>query len=86
MQNLSKQPIPVPHHRLSKEFHPNIQSKSALFQFKIMVPFPVTICPCKKLFFLFFIKPPLSTGTLQLVEITLKFFIKFLQSASCLVS
>jgi len=47
--SFSGQPVPVPHHPHGKEFHPNIESKSDVFQFKAIPPCPVTTCPCKKL-------------------------------------
>ena len=62
IHNLSGQPVPVSHHPHSKEFLPNTQSKSALFQFKTISPRPVTTCPSKKSF------PSLSVGPLQVLE------------------
>jgi len=40
--------MPVPHHPQSKEFLPYTQSKSPLFQFKTITPFPITTGPAKK--------------------------------------
>lgn len=36
--NLSEQPVPVPHHSLSKDFLPNIKSKPGFCQFKSHYP------------------------------------------------
>ena len=48
IHSLAGQPVPVSHQPHSKEFLPDIQSKSTLFQFKATSPCPVTTCPYKK--------------------------------------
>ena len=48
MHSLTGQPAPVSHHPHSKEFLPNISSKSTLFQFKVISPPPDATCPYKK--------------------------------------
>jgi len=40
--SFSGQPVPVPHHHYSKKFLPSIQPKPILFQFKTIIPRPVT--------------------------------------------
>ncbi|KAK4811770.1 LOW QUALITY PROTEIN: hypothetical protein QYF61_005338 [Mycteria americana] len=47
IHNCSGQPVPVPHNTHSKEFLPNIESKSTLFQFNTVTPRPITTLPDK---------------------------------------
>jgi len=46
--SFSGQPVPVFHHPHGEEFLPDIQSKSALFQFTAVPPCPVTTHPFEK--------------------------------------
>jgi len=58
IRNLSGQPVPAPHHSLSKELPPDIQPKSCLPQFKTISPCPAVIYPCKELTPLLFVYAP----------------------------
>jgi len=55
-------PVPSSHHPHRKECLPNIWSKSTLFQFKAISPYPVTTCPYKKSL------PSFPVGPLQVLE------------------
>ncbi|OWK57798.1 Glial cell line-derived neurotrophic factor [Lonchura striata] len=48
--SISGKSVPVPHPH-SKEFLPNIQPKSTIFQFEVIPPFPITTCNRKKSLF-----------------------------------
>ena len=48
IDNLCGQPVPLSDHSHGKECLPNIYSKSTLFQFKTLSPYPVTAYPFKK--------------------------------------
>ena len=41
IHNLTESPVPLSHSHHSKEFLPGIQSKSTLFQFKVISSYPV---------------------------------------------
>jgi len=46
--NLSRQPVPAPHHSPGKELPPNFQPKSSLFQLKTIFPCLAVIYPFKE--------------------------------------
>ena len=45
IHNICGQPVPAPHHTLSKELSPDIYSKSPILLFKNIPPCPIAIYP-----------------------------------------
>ena len=62
IHNLPGQPVPGPHHSLSKELPPNIQPKSSLFHLTSLSPCLAIISPFKEF------TPLLIIGSLQVLK------------------